>query len=208
MHLMHDWPPFTEDHHTVSTGLSSRPVSVGSVPRPAKPEHPELPFEAAKLTPAGSAEEPGADAEAVPRKMGRPRKWATEAERKRAYRERLAADLAEPERLRRELRNAKRRVADRDRRVDQVERDLARAEAEIERRSRRETELEHTVERLEAKVDDWRSRANALAKNLEAERVKAALLSTMPPASESPPNCPKPPPKRSPTKKPKRRKRR
>ncbi|MFN8039171.1 MAG: hypothetical protein U0Q07_08180 [Acidimicrobiales bacterium] len=43
------------------------------------------------------------EAEPALRKMGRPRKWSSEAERKRAYRERLAADLAEPERLRREL---------------------------------------------------------------------------------------------------------
>ena len=41
---------------------------------------------------------------------GRPRKWKSEAERKRAYRERRATDLAEPERLRRDLRNERRRV--------------------------------------------------------------------------------------------------
>src|SRR5690606_15781156 len=114
------------------------------------------------------------------RKMGRPRKWESEAERKRAYRERRAADLAEPERLRRELRNANRRVADRDRRLADAERELARAEAEIERRTKRESELASTVERLEARVDDWRSRANALGRNLEVERQAARLSAPSP----------------------------
>jgi predicted RNase H-like nuclease (RuvC/YqgF family) len=140
--------------------------------------------------------------------MGRPRKWESEAERKRAYRERLAADLAEPERLRRELRNARRRVAERDRRLAQVEGDLARAEAEIERRSKREIELEGKVTRLEAKVDDWRSRANGLSRNLEAERAKGALSSTLPPASGARASRPVAPTKRTTPKKSKRRKRR
>lgn len=107
--------PYTEDHHRVSTGLSSRPVSVGTVPRRAKPGHPELPFDEREPVPVEPDPVVADDAEPAPRKMGRPRKWTSEAERKRAYRERLAADHAEPERLRRELRNAKRRVADRDR---------------------------------------------------------------------------------------------
>ena len=178
------------------------------MPRRPKPEHPELPFDAPESAHDEATEDLLADAVPVPRKIGRPRKWGSEAERKRAYRERLAADLAEPDRLRRELRNAKRQVADKARRLAQVERDLERAEAEIQRRARREVELERTVDHLEARVDDWRSRANALAKNLEAERVKVALLSTMPPASESRPSRPKPPPKRTSPKKPKRRKRR
>ena len=146
------------------------------------------------------------DAEPAPRKMGRPRKWGSEAERKRAYRERLAADLAEPERLRRELRNARRQVADRDRRLADAERDLARAEAEIERRSKREIELVGTVGRLEAKVSDWRSRANALSRNLEAERAKAARSTTMPPPSGARPGRAVPPTKRTTPKKRRRRK--
>jgi hypothetical protein len=48
--------------------------------------------------------------DAGPRRVGRPRKWVSEAERKRAYRERLAADLDEPLTLRRELRNERRRT--------------------------------------------------------------------------------------------------
>jgi hypothetical protein len=74
------------------------------VARKPKPEHPELPFDALVAIPNEALDEPDDAAESTGRKMGRPRKWATEAERKRAYRERLAADIAEPERLRRELR--------------------------------------------------------------------------------------------------------
>ncbi len=177
------------------------------MPRRANPEHPELLFDTPEPLHGESAKVPADDVEPAPRKMGRPRKWESEAERKRAYRERLAADLAEPQRLRRELRNAKRRVADRDRRLAEAESDLARSEAEIERRSKREIELDGTVRRLEAKVEDWRSRANALARNLEAERAKVALLSTMPPTSDTRPSRPAPPTKRATPKKSKRRKR-
>lgn len=167
-----------------------------------------MPFDAPVL----QAEEATIDIPSEPkptaRKVGRPRKWESEADRKRAYRERLAADLAEPERLRRELRNAKRQAAEKARRLSAMERDLARAEAEIDRRRRRESELEGTIQRLEDRVDDWRSRANALARNLEAERARVGLLSTSPGAPASTPAKPKPPPKRVTKAKPKRRKRR
>ncbi len=56
---------------------------------------------------------------------GRPRVWASEAERKRAYRARLAADLAEPARLRLELRAAHKRVGDLERSLAQAQRDSA-----------------------------------------------------------------------------------
>lgn len=170
--------------------------------------HPELPFDERVPVSVEPDTVVADDAEPAPRKMGRPRKWASEAERKRAYRERLAADHAEPERLRGELRNARRQVADRDRRLVETERDLARAKAEIERRSRREIELEGTVRRLEAKVDDWRSRANALSRNLEAERAKGASSSTTPPTSGTRPGRPVARTKRTTPKKPKRQKRR
>jgi hypothetical protein len=48
---------------------------------------------------------------AGPRRVGRPRKWASEAERKQAYRQRLAADLEDPLTVRRELRTERRRAA-------------------------------------------------------------------------------------------------
>lgn len=178
------------------------------MPQKPKPKHPELPFGVPEPAPNDAPGEPLADAVLAPRKMGRPRKWGSEAERKRAYRERLAADLAEPERLRRELRNAKRQATEKARQLAQIERDLASAEAEIERRSKREFELERTVERIEARADDWRSRATALARNLEAERLKVALLSTTPATPATPPARPKPPPSRRTKAKPKRRKRR
>lgn len=156
------------------------------MPRKPKPEHPELPFDAPAPVAGEGRAEPGSVTGSPTRKIGRPRKWESEAERKRAYRERLAADLAEPERLRRELRNAKRQSAEKARRLAQAERDLARAEAEIGRRSKRESELESTVKRLEARVDDWRSRANALARNLEAERVKVVRLTSSSPSGPRP----------------------
>lgn len=67
--------------------------------KPAAPQ-PELPFDVTSRSTAVVQE----TTTVVPnpaRKMGRPRKWESEAERKRAYRERRAADLAEPEQLRR-----------------------------------------------------------------------------------------------------------
>lgn len=77
---------------------------------------------------APGAPEPATKA---PSKRGRPRKWASEAERKRAYRERLATDFAEPDRLRKELRNERRRVASRDRLIAQLRRDLDESAARI-----------------------------------------------------------------------------
>ena len=141
----------------------------------AQAEHPELPFESPEAIPDEALDESNVAPGSPSRKMGRPRKWATEAERKRAYRERLAADVAEPDRLRRELRNARRQSAEKSRRLARAERELARAEAEIERRSQREAELDGIVERLEARVDDWRSQANTLARNLESERSATPL---------------------------------
>jgi uncharacterized protein YhaN len=58
---------------------------------------------------------------------GRPRVWASEAERKRAYRARLAVDLAEPARLRQELRDARKRIIQLERAVAGLQRDLARS---------------------------------------------------------------------------------
>ena len=58
------------------------------------------------------------------RMRGRPKQWANEAERKRAYRQRLAADLAEPVRLRRELRAEKARSVRLTERLGRLEREL------------------------------------------------------------------------------------
>jgi hypothetical protein len=58
---------------------------------------------------------------------GRPRVWASEAERKRAYRARLAADLAEPVRLRLELRDARKRIGELERALAATRGDLGRS---------------------------------------------------------------------------------
>jgi hypothetical protein len=62
------------------------------------------------------------------RRVGRPRKWASEAERKRAYRERLAADLESPLALRRDLRTERRRTAGLRQENDRLRTRLAAAE--------------------------------------------------------------------------------
>ncbi|MFN8039160.1 MAG: hypothetical protein U0Q07_08125 [Acidimicrobiales bacterium] len=102
-----------------------------------------------------------ASAVSTRRPVGRPRKWADEAERKRAYRERRAADLAEPERLRRDLKAARRREGELGKRLERLERDLARAEASIDRAENRHAELRGRIEVLEMQVQFWRSRAEA-----------------------------------------------
>lgn len=112
------------------------------------------------------------------RPVGRPRKWASEAERKRAYRERLAADVDEPLTLRRELRTERRRAAG----LQQANRRL-RAEL-IALRARTE-EAEQVAEDLRARTDwlatkaeaDRRQTLDSLAKvrelQAEVERLQA-----------------------------------
>jgi hypothetical protein len=62
---------------------------------------------------------------------GRPRLWATEADRKRAYRERLAADVAEPTRLRRELKEERRASAHLRREVSRLTAALQRTDSAL-----------------------------------------------------------------------------
>ena len=176
---------FTESHHGCALRLSSRPVSVLGVPRKSAAKQPELPFDVTSRS-TGVVQETTTGVPKPARKMGRPRKWESEAERKRAYRERLADDLAEPQRLRRELRNANRRVADRDRRIGELERDLARAEAEIELGAERESDVHAVVERLEAQVDHWRSRAIELGNEVKTERARSARLVAPTPSGPNP----------------------
>ena len=110
------------------------------------------------------------------RRPGRPRVWASEADRKRAYRERLAADFAEPDRLRRELRVARKTIAERDGEIGRLQRELARSEATNCAALDREHALERTIEALEAKVGDWRLRARALAERRGDEQVTSAAI--------------------------------
>ncbi|MEZ5240023.1 MAG: hypothetical protein R2716_14085 [Microthrixaceae bacterium] len=109
---------------------------------------------------AAAPEAPAPDAKA-PSRRGRPRKWTSEAERKRAYRERLATDFAEPERLRKELRNERRRVASRDRRIAQLRRDLEESAARIAA--------------VEAEKADLLTQQTSLDEQLEWHREKVRL---------------------------------
>lgn len=131
-----------------------------------------LPFEDVVSDPPRSSDASSPDAEGAARRPGRPRVWASEAERKRAYRERLASDFAEPDRLRRELRAERRTVAEKDSEIARLKRELARVEAAERAAVSRRHDLEAMIETLESKVDDWRSRAQALAKRREQERAE------------------------------------
>ena len=164
--------PFTEDHHKVSTRVSSRPLILEPVPRRASDNQDALPFDEVAPTKEPSVAEHLGDNEDGRRRPGRPRVWASEAERKRAYRGRLAADFAEPDRLRKELRAARNSVVEKDREITRLKRELARAEAAERAALGRQTGLERMIEGLEAKVGDWRSRAQALAKRREEERAE------------------------------------
>jgi chromosome segregation ATPase len=89
---------------------------------------------------------------ATRRPPGRPRKWASEAERKRAYRTRRAADLAEPERLRLELRQARAQIAELEREAFRLRRTATRATTRAKESAKARADLEATVERLHLQV--------------------------------------------------------
>jgi chromosome segregation ATPase len=110
------------------------------------------------------------------RRPGRARVWESDAERKRAYSERLAADFAEPDRLRKELRAERRLVAETEREVTRLKRELARAEDATGAALSRQADLQRMVEGLEMKVADWRSRAQALARKREEERSEREAI--------------------------------
>ena len=163
----------TESHHKVSEHLSFVPSAfVELVPRRASDNQDALPFDEDDPTTEPASAEHSGDIEDGRRRPGRPRVWASEAERKRAYRERLAAGLAEPDRLRKELRAERRTLAEKDGEVTRLKRDLARAEAAGRAALDRQADLQRMVEGLEAKVDDWRSRAQALANKREDDRAE------------------------------------
>jgi hypothetical protein len=107
---------------------------------------------------------PIADEDSLSKPRGRPRIWESEAERKRAYRERKAAELANPERLRAELRNERRRVAYRDLQLAGVRAELNRAVAQLEASARLHERLEAKIGALRVEVDEWRSRTKELAR--------------------------------------------
>ena len=97
-------------------------------------------------------------AEAPQRRRGRPRKWATEADRKHAYRQRLAVELAEPAELRRELRAERARSAALARTAEQRGRELDRTKRLLARALDDQEELEAAIEQLRTSRDYWQSR--------------------------------------------------
>ncbi len=172
------WPVHSNDHcHTqnITTGvhrLFVPPVYPHVVPRKPDPAQVSLPFDSLGADDEGPPLAPTADGpvnddqEPRPRR-GRPRKWASEAERKRAYRERLAADLAEPDRLRRELRNANRRVASRDSEIKRLRRAIDDSARRIARLEREAEEAAAKQETLALQVEFFRSHAHRAEKRLK-----------------------------------------
>lgn len=119
------------------------------------------------------------------RRPGRPRKWADDAERGRAYRARKARQLAEPLALRRTvqelrvaLRETKRALGRERRTVDQLTRQLAQltvrsATAETRARSQHE-QLERQLAQLRRRAETAEYRAEGLANQLQRSRAAAA----------------------------------
>jgi chromosome segregation ATPase len=108
----------------------------------------------------------------TPNPRGRPRIWENEAERKRAYRERKAAELAAPERLRQELREERKRVAAGDREIARLRRQLQDAQADLAASEQDRSDLEEQIASLRAQLVDWKGRARALA-TYRQERQRA-----------------------------------
>jgi hypothetical protein len=89
------------------------------------------------------------------RRPGRPRKWSNEAERKRAYRQRRAAELADPLQLREAVRTVRSEAA--------------------ETRSVADT-AQREAERWRAKAAAAERRAGVADRNLASERARAQRL--------------------------------
>jgi hypothetical protein len=122
------------------------------------------------------------------RRVGRPRKWASEAERKRAYRERLAADLEDPLTLRRDLRTERRRTAglnqDKDRlraRLAAAERRTEEAEESARVAEERMALLKEDAERNRRQLFEARAALVELQAELRELRVVAARAATSSP---------------------------
>jgi hypothetical protein len=123
-----------------------------------------------------------------PRRVGRPRKWASEAERKRAYRKRLAADLEDPLTLLRELRTARRRAAGLKQENDRLRARLAAAEQRTEEAEESTREAQERMAWLNEDADRDRRQlfeARAALVELQAElrglRAVAARAGTSSP---------------------------
>jgi chromosome segregation ATPase len=147
------------------------------MPRTPHPEQTSLPLDLDPGVNQHEDEVVAAPTTDTPRR-GRPRIWASEAERKKAYRERLAADHAEPERLRRVLRIERKRVAERDQRLARLDRKLTRAHGENRDLSARNEDLLASIEALEAEIETWRSQLRQVEQRLDDERERAREASS------------------------------
>jgi hypothetical protein len=98
-------------------------------------------------------------AKVEPARRGRPRKWGSEAERKRAYRARKAEDLAEPQRLRLELRSARGEIRRLEKQNVQFERLIVQAERSAAKDLVHRAELETEIERRDNSIAFWQRRA-------------------------------------------------
>lgn len=99
------------------------------------------------------------------KRVGRPRQWAAEADRKRAYRARKAAELAEPLMQRQAAQTARREVAEQQAVAD-------RALQEAERWRRRAAAAEKRADTAERRA----VRESAAAQRFLAERDEARRL--------------------------------
>ena len=125
-------PPNTQKITGVCTEVSSRPVMCSATAR-------------------GDGERRG---------PGRPRKWADEAERKRAYRARLDEDLAEPQRLRAELRQERASNRRLKQELSRAQRALAKSDAALARERAARAQLEDRIGLLGEQVAFWQRRGS------------------------------------------------
>lgn len=111
----------------------------------------------------------GSDGTASPRR-GRPRKWSSEAERKRAYRARKAEELAEPERLRAELRDARSDIRNLEKDRARLERKIGQLKAQLDRETSTRAELEAEMAAKDEGIEFWRNSAQSANRQLQEAR--------------------------------------
>ena len=109
---------------------------------------------------------------------GRPRKWATEADRARAYRQRKALEHASIDELRVERRTLRRQLSD-------ALRSRRRAEAAVARAEDRADRLGEQLAHVRQALDQARAEVTRLSVTLEAERI-AHRPPPMPPEPSPP----------------------
>src|SRR3954447_15074718 len=96
------------------------------------------------------------------RQPGRPRKWASEAERVRAYRQRKATEQADVDSLRVERRLLKRQLADAVLARERAEAALDRQRKRVDRLERELDRAQQRLERSEFELNSLRSRNEQL----------------------------------------------